>query len=112
MANTTVEMNTTQDGEANEGSGTAELVIGGLLMLAGLGLFVYAFQSAVSDLPYTASAWLFGLALGAPGAFVTANGMRKQRIACDLEQQKASKHKEQADTQAIANEAIERARKK
>lgn len=112
MANPTVEMKTSQDGEAYEGSGTAELVVGGLLMLAGLGLFVYAFQSAVSDLPYTASAWLFGLALGAPGAFVTANGLRKQRIAYDLEQQKASEHKAQADAQAVANEAIERARNK
>jgi hypothetical protein len=63
MANTTVEMKTTQDGEAYEGSGTAELVIGGLLVLGGIGLFVYAFQSAVSDLRmrrrlgYSVSRW-------------------------------------------------------
>jgi hypothetical protein len=38
--------------------------------------------------------------------------MRKQRIACDLQQQKASEHKAKADAQAVANEAIERARKK
>ncbi|RKR31709.1 hypothetical protein [Paraburkholderia sp. BL17N1] len=112
MANTTVELKTTQDGEAYEGSGTAEFVIGGLLTLAGLGLFVYAFQSAVSDLPYTASAWLFGLALGAPGVFVLSNGMRKHRIACELEQQKANEQKAQTDAQAVANVAIERARKK
>jgi hypothetical protein len=40
------------------------------------------------------------------------NGIRKQRIACDLEQQKATEQKAQADAQAVANEAIERVLKK
>lgn len=91
---------------AYRGSGVAELVIGVLMMLAGVGLFVYAFQSVVCDLPYTASAWLLGLALGAVGIFVWSSGVRKQRIACDLEQQKMAEQK----AQAVATEAIARAR--
>ncbi len=75
------------------------------MMLVGVGLFVYAFQSAASDLPYTASAWLFGLALGAPGVFVWSSGMRKQRIAAEVEQEKAN-------AETVATQAIARARKK
>lgn len=93
------------DIEEKHPSGTAELVIGSLMMLVGLGLFVYAFQSAVSDLPYTASAWLFGLALSAPGVFIGLNGMRKQRVAAEAAQEKA-------DAEAVATQAIERARRK
>ncbi|HEP6430611.1 DUF3493 domain-containing protein [Burkholderia arboris] len=112
MANTTVEMMGTKNREAYEGSGVTELVIGVLMMLAGIGLFIYAFQTAATDAPYTASAWLFGLAVGAVGVFVWSGGVRKQRIAFDLEQQKATEQKAQADAQVVASEAIERARKK
>lgn len=100
------------DTERNQDSGVAELVIGGLMMLVGLGLFVYALQSAVSDLPYTASAWLIGFALAAPGVFLWSYGMRKQRIATESEEQKAEAQKLRRNAETVATQAIERARKK
>ncbi|RQV01606.1 hypothetical protein DF039_36985 [Burkholderia cenocepacia] len=112
MANTTVQMMTVKDSEPYEGSGNAELVIGFLFMLAGIGLFVYAFQSAVSDLPYTATAWLIGLALGAIGVFVWSNGVRKQRIAGEIAERQSAAQEVVANAETVAAEAIERARKK
>jgi hypothetical protein len=112
MTNTTVEMMTTKEGEAYEGSGNAEFVIGGLMSLASIGLFMYAFQSVVSDLPYTASALLFAFALGALGAFVMCSGMRKQRIAAEIAERQAAEREAATNAQAVAVEAIERARRK
>lgn len=93
------------DGEIGKSSGVAELVIGVLVMLVAIGLFVYAFQSAVNDGPYTASAWLIAYALSFVGACLWSCGMRKQRIAAEVEQEKA-------DAETVAKQAIERARKR
>jgi hypothetical protein len=101
-----METKTMNDSDVQQqGSGFAELVIGALVMIVALGLFVYAFQSAATDGPYTASAWLIAFALSPVGIFVYSRGMRKQRIVVETA-------KEKADAERMADQAIERARKK
>ncbi|WP_430231629.1 hypothetical protein [Paraburkholderia tropica] len=92
-------------GDVRKGSGGAELVIGGLVMFIALGLYVYAFQSVMNDGSLAASAWLFALALSFVGVFFWSHGMRKQRIAGEVEQ-------ENVDAETVAKQAIERARKR
>lgn len=86
---TKAEMMTPSD-EAYKGSGTTEFVIGFSLTLVGFCLLAYACNAIVTDGPYVGLAWLFGLTLGVPGLFISGSGMRKQRIAAELEQQKDS----------------------
>lgn len=107
-----METMTTNDGEVYEGTGNAELVIGCLVMLAGLGLFVYAFEMESDGLSTAIGAWLIAFAASAVGVFLWSNGMRKQRIAKEIAEQRAAERKLQADADSAASDAIERARKK
>lgn len=92
-------------------SGLAELVIGGLVMLVSLGLFVYAFQSAAMDGLSAGGSWLIAFSLSAVGIFTWSSGMRKQRRAGETAQRRAHADKAEADAEALAMRAIERARK-
>jgi cbb3-type cytochrome oxidase subunit 3 len=68
------------------------------------GVFVYAFQLATNDGPYF-SAWLIAFTLSFVGVILWSRGMRKQRIAAEVAQEKAN-------AETVAKQTIERARKR